>query len=65
MCLVYEMCDTCATGVVAVLSVQRVEERLPLAVFSRQLRSVQTRYTAKELEGLALVEAIKQFAFYL
>ena len=58
-------CDACATGIGAVLSVSRGEELVPVAFFSRQLRGAQTKYGAQELEGLALVEAIEHFAFYL
>ncbi len=58
-------CDACATGIGAVLAVSRGEELVPVAFFSRQLRGVQTKYGAQELEGLALVEAIEHFAFYL
>lgn len=58
-------CDACASGVGAVLSVTRGEELLPVAFFSKQLRGAQTGYSAQELEGLALVEAVQHFAYYL
>ncbi len=57
-------CDASASGVRAV---PRGEELLPVAFFSKQLRGAQTRYvySAQELEGLALVEAVEHFAHYL
>ncbi len=36
-----------------------------MAFFSRQLRGAQTRYSAQELERLALFESVQHFAFYL
>ncbi len=47
------------------LSVKRGEEWKPVAFFSRQLKGAQARYSAQELEGLALYEAVQHFAFYL
>ncbi len=58
-------CDTSASGVGAVLSVTRAKVRFPVAFFSRQLRGAQCRYSAQKLEGLALFEAVRHFAFYL
>ncbi len=46
-------------------SVQREGEWRPVAFFSRQLRGAQARYSAQELEGLALFESVNHFAFYL
>jgi len=57
--------DASRRGVGAVLCVERDGERLPVAFFSRQLRGAQTRYSAQELEALAIHEAIKFFSFYL
>ncbi len=36
-----------------------------MAFFSRQLKGAQARYSAQELKGLALYEAVQHFAFYL
>ncbi len=57
--------DASASGIGAVLSVRRDEEWKPVAFFSRQLKGAQVRYSAQELEGLALFEAVQHFAFYL
>ncbi len=57
--------DASASGVGAVLSVWRDGEWKPVAFFSRQLKGAQVRYSAQELEGLALYEAVQHFAFYL
>ncbi len=58
-------CDASASGVGAVLSVTRGKDRFPVAFFSRQLMVAQCRYSAQKLEGLALFEAVRHFAFYL
>ncbi len=57
--------DASATVIGAVLSVRRNDELLPVAFFSRQLKGAQCRYSAQELEGLALYESIRHFGFYL
>ncbi len=57
--------DASSMGVGAVLSVVRDEEKLPVAFFSKQLRGAQTRYSAQELEGLGVFEAIHHFAYFL
>ncbi len=58
-------CDASVSGVGAVLSVVRGEEHLPVAFFSKQLKGAHQRYSAQKLEGLALFEAVRHFAFYL
>lgn len=40
-------------------------ERRPVAFFSKQLSGAQKRYSAQELECLAVVESITHFAYYL
>ncbi len=57
--------DASSTGVGAVLSVVRHEEKLPVAFFSKQLSGAQRNYSAQELEGLGVYEAINHFSFYL
>lgn len=57
--------DASGLGLGAVLNVVREEQSLPVAYFSRQLRGPEQRYSATELEGLALYEAIRHFAHYL
>ncbi len=58
-------CDASACGVGAVLSVERGKDQYPVTFFSRQLKGAQSRYSAQELEGLALFEEVRHFAFYL
>ncbi len=58
-------CDASSTGVGAVLSVERDGNCLPVAFFSRQLKGAQSRYSAQELEGLAVYEAIRHFSYFL
>ncbi len=58
-------CDASSTGVGAVLSIDRDGDRLPVAFFSKQLRGAQRRYSAQELEGLAVFESIRHFAYFL
>ena len=44
---------------------ERDNEWMPAAYFSRQLRGAEHRYSATELEALALVETISHFGYYL
>jgi len=56
--------DASGLGLGAVLSVCR-EKELPVAFYSRQLRERETRYSATELECLAMLESIRHFEVYL
>ncbi len=47
------------------LSIERGSEVLPVAFFSKQLHGAQRCYSAQELQGLAVYEAIRHFAFHL
>ncbi len=58
-------CDACSSGIGAVLSVRREDEWRPVAFFSHQLKGAQQRYSAQELECLAVVEAASHFAYFL
>ena len=57
--------DASGLGIGGVLQVQRGSEWEAAAFFSRQTRGAEQRYSATELEALALVETIKHFAYYL
>ena len=57
--------DASVFGVSGVLSVCRDGAELPVGFFSRQLREAETRYSASELECLAVVETIRHFEVYL
>ena len=57
--------DASGRGVGGVLQVQRDGEWTPSAYFSRQLRGAESRYSATELEALALVETVRHFAYHL
>ena len=57
--------DASGRGVGAVLSVIREGQELPVAYFSRKLKPREMRYSATELEGLAVVNAVKHFDVYL
>ena len=58
-------CDASSTGVGGVLSVCREGKLVPVGFFSKQLHGAQRRYSAQELEGLALYESIRHFSYYL
>ena len=57
--------DASGRGVGAVLSVVRDGEEFPVAYYSRKLKPRETRYSATELEGLAVVNAVQHFYVYL
>ena len=57
--------DASANGIGAVLSVMRGNNKQTVAFFSKQLHGAQKKYSAQELEGLALYQAIQHFSFYL
>ena len=57
--------DASGRGIGGVLQVRRQEEWWPAAYFSRQLRGAEHRYSATELEALALTETIRHFAYHL
>ena len=57
--------DASGLGIGAVLSVVRQEEELPVAYFSRKLKPREQRYSATELEGLAVMAAVQHFDVYL
>jgi len=57
--------DASGRGIGAVLQVERDGEWMPAAFFSRQTREPETRYSASELEALAVVAVVKHFSSYL
>ena len=57
--------DASGRGIGGILQVKRDEEWRPSAYYSRQLRGAEHRYSATELEALALVETIRHFAYHL
>ena len=57
--------DASGVGLGAVLSVQREGQELPVAFYSRKLQPRERRYSATELEGLAVVAAVSHFDAYL
>ena len=57
--------DASGVGLGAVLSVVRDGEELPVAFWSRKLQPRERRYSATELEGLAVVAAVHHFDAYL
>lgn len=58
-------CDASYQGVGAVLNVCRDGMELPVAFYSRQLRGPEQRYSATEIECLAVVSAVRHFEVYL
>ena len=57
--------DSSGKGIAAVLSVCRDGEELPISFYSKKLSPAETRYSATELEGLAVVRGIQHFGAYL
>ena len=57
--------DASGAGIGATLSVIRDGEERPAAYFSRQLQGAQKRYSATELEGLAIFKAVHFFSHFL
>ena len=57
--------DASGAGIGATLNVLRGGEELPAAFFSRQLQGAQKRYSATELEGLAIFKSVHFFAHFL
>ena len=56
--------DASTVGIGAVLSVRRNNEEKPVAFYSRKLQP-RERYSATELEGLAVVDSVDHFSVYL
>ena len=57
--------DASGMGIGGVLQVHREGDWQPAAYFSRQLKGAEQRYSATELEALALAETVSHFAYYL
>ena len=57
--------DASGAGVGATLNVWRKGVKRPVAFYSRQLQGAEHRYSATELEGLAVYRSINFFAHYL
>lgn len=57
--------DASGKGIGGVLNVKRGEDILPVAFYSRQLRGAELRYSATELEALAVVRTVQHFLPYL
>ena len=57
--------DASGRGIGGVLQVKREDEWRPSAYYSRQLWGAEHRYSATELEALALIETIRHFSYHL
>ena len=58
-------CDASGSGIGATLNVERGGQLVPVAYYSKQLQGAQHRYSATELECLAVFKAVHFFAHYL
>ena len=57
--------DAAGVGIGGVLNNFRDGESLPVAFYSCQLRGAERRYSATELEALAVVETVRHFNHFL
>ena len=57
--------DASCLGIGATLNVARDNKMVPVAFFAKPLQGAQRRYSATELEGLAVLKAIHHFAHFL
>ena len=57
--------DASGQGIGATLNVQREGRELPVAFYSRQLQGAERRYSATELECLAIYKSILYFSHFL
>ena len=57
--------DASGLGIGGVLQVEREGDWLAAAYYSRQTKGAEIRYSATELEALALVDTIMHFSYYL
>ena len=57
--------DASSKGIGGVFSVCRNGEELPVAFYSRQLMTAYRNYSATDLEGQAVVSAVRNFEVYL
>ena len=57
--------DASGLGIGGVLQVRRQGEWMPSAYFSRQLKGAEQRYSATEIEALAIIESVRHFNYYL
>jgi len=57
--------DASGLSIGGVLQVRRDDRWEAAAFFSRQLKGAEQRYSATEMEALAVVESINHFAYYL
>ncbi len=58
-------CDASQSGIGGVLCVYRSNSWKTVAFYSRQLQPRESRYSATEIEALAMLSSIEHFAYYL